>query len=136
MRFCMQELTSIQRATLLRRMADALLAHERDILDANAMDVSEAKASGVAAPLQARLSLTPTKLAQLAEGIRAIAGMEEPIGRQLSDTIVADGLELEQVKITCPRVCADVYGRVGEGVGVEVGVGVKRGIGSEKLEGA
>jgi len=77
--------------------AEALLA-------ANAADVSEAEtlvARGeMAEALLARLKLDPAKLAAMADGVRAVARLEDPAGRVLSRTLLDDGLLLE--KVTCP----------------------------------
>ncbi len=93
-------LSSEARAAALGRVADALVARQDEILSANARDV-EAGASAVAAgkmsgALAARLNLDPQKLAKLAAGIRDIAAQDEPIGRVLRRTKLADGLILRQ----------------------------------------
>lgn len=59
-------------------------------------DVEEAKANNTSDALLQRLALKPQKIAQLAEGVRAIAAQQEPLGRALSRTRVADGLVLEK----------------------------------------
>ena len=81
----------------LHRLADALVANEASILAANAEDVSAAEASHLAGPLLERLRLKPGKLAQLADGVRAIAAQPEPIGRADLRRELAAGLELERV---------------------------------------
>ena len=54
--------------------------------------LAAAEAGGVEAALLNRLRMKPGKVAQLAEGARTIAAQEEPIGRTLRKTLVADGL--------------------------------------------
>jgi delta-1-pyrroline-5-carboxylate synthetase len=86
------------RVAALHRMADALLEREAEILAANVLDVADAAAAVAAgtlsAALAARLDLSRSKLAVLADGIRAIANMDEPIGRKLRHTEVASGMDL------------------------------------------
>ncbi len=87
------------RVDALLAVADALLVHGEEILDANRADVDEAsaqvQAGDMSQALLDRLALSEDKLATLAEGIRAIAALDEPIGRLLRHTEVAEGLELE-----------------------------------------
>ena len=91
----LQSRTSSERAAALERLADALLCDQDAILAENARDL-EAGAD-LEPALYARLKLTPAKLATLAEGIRSIAAAEEPLGRRLRSTELAEGLVLEQV---------------------------------------
>jgi len=93
-------LSSERRAALLRRVADALLDRQEEILVANAEDVAEGDAAVAAGTLSAalakRLKLTPAKLEVLADGLRTLADGEEPIGRVLRRTELAPGLLLAQ----------------------------------------
>ncbi|MEC7240204.1 MAG: glutamate-5-semialdehyde dehydrogenase [Myxococcota bacterium] len=95
-----QTMSSTEREEALRRMAGALRKQSARILSANAKDVASAEqavASGSMTQAMAdRLRLTEKKLETLAEGIEAIAAMEEPIGAVLSERELADGLILRQ----------------------------------------
>jgi len=93
----LQGLSSDERAELLNRIADALEANEPAILRENQADIDAAEAADCEPALLNRLKLKPGKIAQLADGARQIAAMEEPIAKQLSKMEVADGLILEQV---------------------------------------
>jgi len=93
----LQALPSAARVALLHRLADGLLASSDTVLAANARDVAAAEAAGLAAPLIARLRLTPAKLAALAAGARAVAALPEPLGRAQARTELASGLELTRV---------------------------------------
>ncbi|PSC76802.1 delta-1-pyrroline-5-carboxylate synthase A isoform X2 [Micractinium conductrix] len=95
----LQALTSADRVAILHRIADSLEAHEAEIMAENAVDV-EAAGGKVSEALLQRLVLKPNKIAQLADGIRAIAKQEEPVGRLLSRLEVAEGLVLD--KVTSP----------------------------------
>ncbi len=97
----LRDLSSEKRAEVLRRVARALLERSEEILAANAEDVQEGErlvAQGrMSAALAARLALSPRKLQTLADGLRALAEAEEPVGRVLARTELAPGLELERV---------------------------------------
>ncbi len=90
------------REAALRRMADALVDRAAEILAANALDVADAAAeveAGRMSPASAkRLVLSAARLAELAEGLRALAAMDEPLGEVLRATEVAEGLQLRQVR--------------------------------------
>ncbi len=93
-------LPSAARVEALTRLAMALEDRADEILSANAEDVAAAQravAEGrLAAALAARLGLSRAKLTNLAEGLRAIAGQAEPLGRVLRRTELAPGLVLRQ----------------------------------------
>lgn len=63
----------------MTRVADELVNHETEIMAANALDVAAAE-TRISAQLMNRLKLKHTKIVQVANGIRAIAAQEEPIG--------------------------------------------------------
>ena len=68
----LQELSSIQRASILTTLATLLTERETEILAANARDLSAAK--DLPGPLRSRLSLNPDKLAALGDGMRQLSG--------------------------------------------------------------
>ncbi|KAL6055195.1 Delta-1-pyrroline-5-carboxylate synthase [Balamuthia mandrillaris] len=92
----LRSLSTEERVEILRAIADALKENEEYILAENRTDCMEAESSGVAEALQARLKLTSAKLRGLAEGVRSIANSDEPIGRLLRKTELAEGLVLEK----------------------------------------
>ncbi|GMJ12324.1 delta 1-pyrroline-5-carboxylate synthase 2 [Hibiscus trionum] len=96
----LQTMKSEDRRKLLLGIADALEANEGSIMAENAADVAAAEAEGYDKALISRLALKPGKIAALAKSIRVVADMEEPIGRILKKTELADGLILE--KTSCP----------------------------------
>ena len=83
-------LSTAERVAILVRMADALDAHQEDIMMANALDVELASAGNIDDALMQRLVLKPEKLSQLTAGIRQLANMEEPIGRCISKLEIAE----------------------------------------------
>ncbi len=86
------------RSAALLRLAELLDARQGDILAANAADLAEADRDDLAAPLRARLKLTPAKLATLRDGVVALAEDADPVGRPLRRTLLDDGLTLTQVQ--------------------------------------
>eukprot|EP00798_Chlamydomonas_sp_ICE-L_P021096 gene21096-27983_t len=95
----LQTTTTEERVAMLHRIADALVAKQDEIMAENAKDVAESTGKVADALLQ-RLVLKPEKINNLAVGIRAIAAQDEPVGRMLGQTEIADGLILD--KVTAP----------------------------------
>ena len=104
----------------LHAMADALLASAQAVLDANAEDVARAEAAGTPANIVDRLRLTPDRLAAMADGLRDVAGLPDPVGEVVRGSTLANGLELRQVRVPFgvvgmiyearPNVTADAAG--------------------------
>ena len=81
-------------------VADALENSREAIFAANAKDMETAKLDGIAAPVLKRLKFDEAKLADVCEGLRALAAMDDPIGYEQLRTELADGLVLSRV--ACP----------------------------------
>ncbi|XP_050387828.1 delta-1-pyrroline-5-carboxylate synthase [Argentina anserina] len=92
----LQALTSEQRKKVLLDIADAIEANAEKINVENEADVSAAQLAGYEKALVARLALKPGKIASLANSVRVLANMEDPIGHVLKKTELADGLVLEK----------------------------------------
>ena len=112
--------TRAEKDRALHAMADALLARETEILAANAEDVERAEAGGTPANIVDRLRLTPERLAGMAQGLREVAGLADPVGEVVRGSRLANGLELRQVRVPFgvvgmiyearPNVTADAAG--------------------------
>ncbi|XP_042378669.1 delta-1-pyrroline-5-carboxylate synthase 1-like isoform X2 [Zingiber officinale] len=96
----LQSLSSDARKKILMDIADALEANEKLIRVENEADVVAAQQDGYEKSLISRLMLKPGKISSLANSVRALADMEDPIFCVLKRTEVADGLILE--KTSCP----------------------------------
>ncbi|HWQ71362.1 MAG TPA: glutamate-5-semialdehyde dehydrogenase [Desulfitobacteriaceae bacterium] len=64
----------------LTAMAEALLLHEKEILEANALDVARAVAKGLKTSLVNRLSLTPQGIKEISEALREVVNLPDPTG--------------------------------------------------------
>ncbi len=92
--------STAQKNRALEAIAAALEEHAQEILAANAADVEAARAGGMSAAMLDRLALTPSRVCAMAEGVRDVAKLPDPVGRVLSGATLANGLEME--KITVP----------------------------------
>ena len=91
-------LTTDQKNKALYAMADALVANEADILAANALDLEAAKGT-VSDVMLDRLLLTPARIAGMAEGIRQVAALPDPVGRILEEYTRSDGLLIQKTAV-------------------------------------
>ena len=104
----------------LLRMADRLIEDAEPILSANAADVAAAEEAGTPANVVDRLRLNPARLAAMAEGLREVAGLPDPVGEVVRGSTLANGLQLRQVRVPFgvvgiiyearPNVTADAAG--------------------------
>ncbi len=90
--------------------ATARLLGERagEVLDANAADLADERAAGLSGALRDRLTLSEGRIAAMAEGVRAVAALEDAIGEELERKTLASGLELRKLRVPL-GVVAVVY---------------------------
>lgn len=96
--FALAASASAVRSGALLAVADALMARREEIFAANRLDLDAA--AELAAPVRKRLRFDEAKLTDVLSGLRALAAMEDPIGREQLRTELADGLVLSRV--SCP----------------------------------
>ena len=83
----------------LLAMAEALLTHEQAILSANEKDLAEAKENGLTGPLIERLTLTPDRIQSMADSMRQIAQLADPIGNIDNMFTSEDGLRIGKQRV-------------------------------------
>ena len=111
--------TNVKNETL-RKAADAILAHETDILAANASDVKNGQERNMPAGLIDRLTLNHDRLVGMADGLRQIAELDDPIGEVLSMKKRPNGLMIGKKRVPIgvigiifearPNVTSDAFG--------------------------
>lgn len=116
----LRTLPTNQKNKALTTAADYLMANMKMLLEANHTDVEYAKENGMAPGLVDRLMLTEARIAQMAEGLRQIAGLEDPVGEVLSMKQRPNGLLIGQKRVPLgvigiiyesrPNVTADAFG--------------------------
>jgi glutamate-5-semialdehyde dehydrogenase len=82
----------------LLAMADAVERDVETILEANAIDLSNAEAASMAPAFVDRLKLTPARIADMAEGMRAVAALDDPVGTVIDAWDRPNGLKIERVR--------------------------------------
>ncbi len=80
-------------------IADALSANTAEILAANTIDIESERAKGTGAALLDRLTLTEGRIADMAEGVRKVATLPDPIGEEMESWTVENGLYIRKVRV-------------------------------------
>ena len=91
-------LSSAKKSVILRAMADALAARTDDLIRANAEDLARAEAAGLTKAAIDRLRLTAERIAGMADGIRQIAGLTDPVGEILREWTRPNGIQISKVR--------------------------------------
>ena len=109
-----------QKNKVLTTAADYLMADMKLLLEANETDVEKARENNMPPALIDRLMLTEARIAQMAEGLRQIAALEDPVGEVLSMKQRPNGLMIGQKRVPLgvigiiyesrPNVTADAFG--------------------------
>ncbi len=87
------------RNAALARLAELLGEHRSEVLEANAGDLADERAATLTPGLRDRLALSEERIAAMAEGVRAVAALEDPIGELIEERRLANGLELRKVRV-------------------------------------
>ena len=93
------QLSSEQKNEGLLAMADELIASQEALLEANAKDVARAQADGLSSAMIDRLTLTPARIVGMAEGIRQVAALPDPVGQTISQWTRPNGIQISKVRV-------------------------------------
>ena len=112
--------TRAEKDEALLLMAKRLVERADDIVAANAVDVENARTGGLSEAMIDRLTLTEPRVVAMAEGLRDLAALPDPVGDVVRGSTLANGLELRQVRVPFgvvgiiyegrPNVTADAAG--------------------------
>lgn len=83
----------------LLAMANALIEKSEEILEANALDMANAQANAMRSSMQDRLRLTQGRIEAMAEGLRQVAQLKDPIGDVIGGTTLPNGLMMTKVRV-------------------------------------
>jgi glutamate-5-semialdehyde dehydrogenase len=94
----LSNLSTGSKDAILRAMADELLVREAAILEANARDVAGATEHALASAAIDRLRLTPARLRAMAEGVRHVADLPDPVNEVLDEWTRPNGIRISKVR--------------------------------------
>jgi glutamate-5-semialdehyde dehydrogenase len=89
-------LTTEQKNDALLKMADALVKDSKAIMEANAVDLQSGRDNGTSASLLDRLALDEKRIEAIADGLRQVAGLDDPVGHLIEDTRRPNGLHIRK----------------------------------------
>lgn len=111
--------TAVKNAALLA-MAAALEAQQSEILAANERDMTVAAAKGMKSSMLDRLKLTAERISGMADGLRQVAGLADPVGNVIDGKTLPNGLHITKIRVPLgvigiiyearPNVTADAAG--------------------------
>ena len=91
-------LSPAQKSVILHAMADELLAGTDGLIRANAEDLARAEQNGLTKAAIDRLRLTPERVAGMADGIRQVAGLTDPVGEILREWTRPNGIQITKIR--------------------------------------
>jgi glutamate-5-semialdehyde dehydrogenase len=92
----------------LARLAELLGERSGEILEANAADLADERAAGLTEALRDRLKLDEARVGAMADGVRAIAALPDPVGEVIDERTLTSGLRMKKVRVPL-GVVAVVY---------------------------
>ena len=93
------QLSSREKNRVLEKIADELEAQSESILNANAQDVADARANGLSEAMLDRLALTPARLKGIADDVRQVCNLADPVGQVIDGGVLDSGLRLERRRV-------------------------------------
>lgn len=114
------KLSTEEKNAVLLTAADLLIHREEDILNANKLDIAYAEEKGMAKGMIDRLALTSARIADMADGLRQVATLNDPVGDELSRVERPNGMVVTKRRVPMgvvgiiyesrPNVTADAFG--------------------------
>ncbi|HBR1867295.1 TPA: glutamate-5-semialdehyde dehydrogenase [Klebsiella pneumoniae] len=92
-------LSSREKNQVLEKIADYLEAQTDDILRANAEDLAEARANDLSEAMLDRLALTPARLSGIANDVRQVCNLADPVGQVIDGGLLDSGLRIERRRV-------------------------------------
>ncbi len=114
-----QKLDTQKKNEALLTAADRLVQRRADILAANEKDIEAGRAAGMSEALIDRLTLTDGRIEQIAEGLRQVAQLPDPVGEVMEEFVRPNGMKIRKIRVPMgvigviyesrPNVTADAF---------------------------
>ena len=118
-RFDVQKLSTDKKNEALLTAAKKLVERQEEILAANQEDIAAGRANGMSEALIDRLTLTGSRIEQIAEGLRQVAELPDPVGEVMDEFVRPNGMKIRKVRVPMgvigviyesrPNVTADAF---------------------------
>ena len=119
-KYKMNQISTEEKNQALLLIADDLVKNSKNLLDANDRDVKKGTENGMHPGMIDRLKLTEQRILVIADGLRQITFLEDPVGKELEEKILYNGLQMKKVSVPLgvigiiyesrPNVTADAFG--------------------------
>ena len=97
--FELAKYTTFEKNQFLQQLAQALVDNTDGIISENAKDLANAEANGISQIMIDRLRLTPERIQDIAEGVRQVAALPDPVGQVINGYTNIDGLRILQKRV-------------------------------------
>lgn len=92
-------LSESRKNAFLHALAEMIEAHADDLREANQKDLDAGAQAGLSGALLDRLKLTPERIAGMAEGVRQVAALPDPVGEELEQTVRPNGIDIRKIRV-------------------------------------
>ncbi len=97
--FELAKYATLEKNQFLQQLAQALVDNTDGIISENAKDLANAEANGISQIMIDRLRLTPERIQDIAEGVRQVAALPDPVGQVINGYTNIDGLRILQKRV-------------------------------------
>ena len=97
--FELAKYATLEKNQFLQQLAQALVDNTAEIISENAKDLANAEANGISQIMIDRLRLTPERIQDMAEGVRQVAALPDPVGQIINGYTNIDGLRILQKRV-------------------------------------
>ncbi len=97
--FELAKYATLEKNQFLQQLAQALVDNTAEIISENAKDLANAEANGISQIMIDRLRLTPERIQDIAEGVRQVAALPDPVGQIINGYTNIDGLRILQKRV-------------------------------------
>ena len=118
-KYDVQKLSTEAKDKALYTAAEKLVERQTAILEANAKDIEAGRAAGMSEALIDRLTLTEGRIEQIAEGLRQVAQLQDPVGEVMEEFTRPNGMKIRKIRVPMgvigviyesrPNVTADAF---------------------------
>ncbi len=97
--------STAEKDAVLERMADNLLEASDELKQENAKDLEAGRAAGLTSAMLDRLELTDKRIQGMADAVRKVVTLRDPVGRVIDGWVLPNGLKLDKVRVPLGVVC-------------------------------
>ncbi len=97
--------STAQKNQVLERIADNLLEAREELKQENARDLEAGREAGLSSAMLDRLELTDKRIEGMAEAVRKVATLRDPVGRVIDGWVLPNGLKLDKVRVPLGVIC-------------------------------